>query len=218
MNGYDNRYQAVRNILELTYFASNVVIAVAVCWGLKQLRITRQIANTNARREAVRIAVDQCKHYADDTVPAFTRLGEEIQRLKLTLFPAKPAFTVQGNEIIYQNFDTERWDADYPKIAVVLVKYLNSIEFFAIPFAHGLADEDIGFDEAAMSFCQGVQATMPAFFNMRRLNAARYESAIRLYDLWTKRLTAKALAPAMKSLAELTKAIQQSKIKPVGEV
>jgi hypothetical protein len=67
-----------------------------------------------------------------------------------------------------------------------------------------------------MAFCQDVKMAMPVFFHMRRSARARYESTVKLYDVWNKRLVASALAPAVKSLEDLTRTIEKERIKPLG--
>jgi hypothetical protein len=62
-------FATLRDILELLYFVSGIAIAVAAFWGLKQLQISKQIARTNATREAIKLAADQCRHYAETSVP-----------------------------------------------------------------------------------------------------------------------------------------------------
>ncbi|MFZ1010299.1 MAG: hypothetical protein WAN65_25905 [Candidatus Sulfotelmatobacter sp.] len=65
-----------RGILELLYFASGIAIAVfaflglrQVKLGLEQLQITKEIARTNAKRESVKFASDQCRYFAETAMP-----------------------------------------------------------------------------------------------------------------------------------------------------
>src|SRR5271169_2913927 len=104
----------IRSILELLYFASGIVIAVAVILSLKQIRIgleqlktTREIANTNAKREAIKLAAEQCNYYAERTVPLFTEFVSEYKRLGLKYMSTKPQFAIQNGEIVNTNFDTK---------------------------------------------------------------------------------------------------------------
>ena len=91
----------------------------------------------------------------------------------------------------------------------------NSIEAFAIPFVAKVADDDIGYQETALGFCQQVKQLMPAIFYMRRKNVARYESTVQLFDRWNKRLVASAMAPHMKSLEVFIRDAGQG-IPPMG--
>jgi hypothetical protein len=213
----------IRSILELLYFASGIVIAVAVVLSLKQIRIglqqlktTREIANTNAKREAIKLAAEQCNYYAERTVPLFTEFVSEYKRLGLKYMSTKPQFAIQNGEIVNTNFDTKLLDAEVPKIIIPLVNFLNSVEAFAIPFAAAVADENLGYQETAINFCQTVRVHMSGLFQMRRTNNGRFESTIRLYMLWNNRLVGHALAPIMETLEELVKSGQEQKINPLG--
>jgi hypothetical protein len=123
---------------------------------------------------------------------------------------------IKNGEITNHDFDTKLLDAEVPKIEMLLVNYLNSLEAFAIPFVAGVADDELGFKETAMAFCQAVKFLMPALFQLRRKGAARYESTIKLYDMWNRRFAAAAIAPVIKPLQELVKSVEKEKIKPFG--
>jgi len=212
-----------RAILELLYFASSVAIAVFAFLGLKQiklgleqLKITKEIARTNAKRESVKFASDQARYFAEVCSPLGAKMWEEYrQKHFVYLNPPQrqPPFIVQQGEIVSQNFDLKALNEEFPK-SETIVEFLNSLEAFAIPFAAGLADEDIGFSEGARPFCQGVLQTMPALFYLRQNQLGRYESAVKLYEIWSRRLTAEVAAPAMKALDELKKAGSQ-RIRPL---
>ena len=214
---------AARGVLEVLYFGSGVVIAYAAIRALKQIRIgseqlrmTRDIADLSAKREAIKLASEQCRYYAERTMALAVPLVEEYTRLRLTFLSGPSQFTIQNGEITGVNFDLKLLDAEVPRIIVPLVHFLNALEAFAIPFAAGVADDDLGFQETAISFCQTAQVYMPALFQMRRNNNGRFESAIKLYDAWNKRLAARALGPVVKTLEELNRAAEQAKIKPLG--
>lgn len=215
MPSLSESYHLMRSILELLYFASGIAVAIGVFWGLEQLKITKQLANINAKREALKFAAERCQYFAESTVPAMTSFMAKYNGLKLT-FLRESKWTIQNGEIISHDCDTKVLDSEIPTVETLLVNYLNTMEAFAIPFAAGVADDELGFKETAMAFCQGVKVLMPAFFQMRRKGAARYESTIKLYETWNKRLVVAALSPAMKSLEELVKSVEKEKIKPLG--
>jgi hypothetical protein len=93
---------------------------------------------------------------------------------------------------------------------------MNTIEAFAIPFIAGVADDTLGYQECALGFCQQAKLIVPAIFYMRRKNMARYESAVKLLDMWNKRLVADAMGPVIKSAEAAIKAAAEAKIKPLG--
>ena len=208
-------FAKMRAVLELLYFLAGVVIAVAAVWGLEQLRITRRIARRNAEREAVKFAAERCQYFADYAVPAGGKFFGEYNRLGLRfLDPAK--FNVRQGEIVEYNFDLKRLAAQIPPIINLLANYLNTLEAFAIPFVARVADADVGFRETALAFCQGVKLMMPALFYMRQTQSARYESTIRLYELWNKRLQATSAAQAIKPMQELIRSADNERIRPMG--
>ncbi|MGB7307546.1 MAG: hypothetical protein WBC67_00655 [Candidatus Acidiferrales bacterium] len=213
-----------RSLLEVLYFCSGIVIAYAavraltqIRIGSEQLRMTRDIANLSAKRESIKLASEQCRYYAERAIPLAVPLVAEYTRLKLTFLSGQPKFTIRDGEITDTNFDLKLLEKEFLQIILPLQTFLNGLEAFAIPFAAGVADDDLGFQETAIGFCQQMQAYMPAFFEMRRRKWARFESAVRLYDAWSKRLKARELAPVMKTIEELTKAAEQAKIKPIGD-
>jgi hypothetical protein len=219
-------FATTRALLELLYFASGIAIAIFAFFGLRQitlgldqLKITKEIAKTNAKRESVKFAADQCRYFAETAMPLRAKMVEEYNRAGWTfLRVATPLgqlpFTIQNGEVTSHNFDLKALDDQYPKTGETLVSYLNALESFAIPFAYGVADEEIGYKETARAFCHEIQTHMPAIFHMRKVNIARYESSMKLFVLWNNRLVAEATAPVMKAMGELSKAAEE-RIKPL---
>jgi len=208
-------FQVFRAVIELLYFAAGVVIAIAAVWGLQQLRLTRSIATTNARREGIKFAAERCQYFAEYAVPAGHTMVEGYKQAGLTFLSVPWNWSLQNGEIVNHNFDTKLLNAEAQKIIYPLVNYLNIFEAFAIPFVARVADDDLGYQETAMSFCQTVKSLMPAFFH-QRLTGVRFESTIRLYDTWSKRLVASRVAPAMKPMEELLKSVEKERIKTLG--
>ena len=91
-------YPTVRAVLELLYFASGIGILVAALFGLKQVRVaaqqlklTKEIADSNARRESVKYAANQCSYFAKEVMPAFEKIVAEYKEHNLrSLFPQQP--------------------------------------------------------------------------------------------------------------------------------
>jgi len=166
----------------------------------------------------VRFASDLCKYFAETVVPAWADANGEYETNRLGfLTVAAPAgqapFVVQNGEFVSHHFDLQRIAAEAPKAKLAL-KYLNVLEAFAIPFAEGVADENIGFRETARPFCQGAQLYMPFLFFLRSQNLGRFESIVKLYTIWTNRLAADAVAPLMQVMQQLAKG-GEARIKPL---
>lgn len=208
-------FAAFRAVLELLYFASGIAIAIAAFWALEQIRLTKQIARTNARRESVKLAADLCTYYAETVVPKMTLAVEEHNASSLGYLSvtAQPSFVIKDGEILNTKFNTAKL-AEGPshKAGIACV---NVLEAFAIPFAAGVADEDIGYRETGISFCRAVTTFMPLMFQLRTTNSGRFESAVRLYEIWNGRLFAEMSGPALKAMQEAVKKGESGQIKPI---
>jgi hypothetical protein len=218
------------NILQGVYYAAGIAIAVAAFKGLGQLKIgleqiklTREIADsnsqiskTNAKREAIKFAAERCQYFAEHTVPDFTKMGTTYVRLRLTFLSTNPQWTIVNGEILNHNFDTNAQDAQVPQFMVELVNCLNSIEAFAIPFVAAVADDDLGYQETALGFCQEVKQLIPAIFYMRRKGMARFQSTVQLFDRWNKRLVASAMAPLLKPIEAIIREANEGRVRPMG--
>lgn len=206
-------FVTTRAVLELLYYVAGIAIAVAAFWGLKQLRISKQIARTSAKREAIKFAAERCQYFADHTVEMASQFTAEYRRLGLQFLSKELQFVVHKGEITKHNFDERLLDTEIPRISKCYVGYMNTMEAFAIPFAAGVADDKLGFQETAHAFVQGVQMCMPGIFHQRKHNGPRYESTVRLYEHWNSQLAAQRLAPVMKSMEEIIKAAEKGSIK-----
>jgi hypothetical protein len=192
----------VRAILELLYFAAGISIAIAAFIGLRQvkaalaqvkiaseqLNLSRDIASTNGKREAAKLAAEQCRYFAENVVPAFKALVDKYAEQKLTFFHARsrpndPQFAIRDGEFIDANCDTELIQREYPRVEAEVLRYLNGLEYFAILFAAGIADEDIGYRETALAFCEELNYCMAALYHLRSRNRGRFDSTIRLFEV-----------------------------------
>jgi hypothetical protein len=203
----------LRSILELSYFAANIAMAIAVWLGLNQLGLTKKIATKNAKRESLKFAAERCQYYAEHCVDLHSRVVNEHHRLGLTfLKPPLPSFSIVDGEIKPERFDEAALAQQYTKISS-LIWCLNSLEAFAIPFAAGVADDEIGFQETAAAFCAMVEPLIGVIFLLRRLGN-RYESTVKIYDRWKSRLVAQNLEGKMKQIQEQHKAVaEKGKVK-----
>ena len=145
-----------RSVLEVLYYISGIAIAVAAFWGLRQLTISKQIAKVNAKREAYKLAADECRHFADVVVPARTSLDILVRDKHLQSFTNK-TFSVETGEIKNRNFDMGLLTKEIAGFGTEIVACLNALEAFAIFFASGVADEDIGYRETGRAFCESAR-------------------------------------------------------------
>jgi hypothetical protein len=125
---------------------------------------------------------------------------------------------IKAGEFTTVNVDPPLVKREIAQIEIEVLKYLNGLEYFAILFAAGVADEDIGYRETALAFCQGVDLCMAALFHLRSQNQSRYDSTMKLFEIWNRRTTARAVAPFMTSMQALIKQAESDKRKFIREL
>jgi hypothetical protein len=212
-------FETLRAILELLYFVAGIVIAGAAIWGLQQIRLTKRIAIQNAKREGLKFAAERCQYFAEFTVPLQAALTAEHNKFGFSTMKSDWTFQIVHGEIVATaDIDLARRASELAKLATQLTPYLNSMEAFAIPFAAGVADDELGFRETAYAFCEGFKQTAPMIFSLRRKEGPRYESSVRLYECWSIRLEAEKMKKQVKDLQAKIGAAPDTKIKPVDGV
>jgi hypothetical protein len=207
-------FVTLRAVLELAYFAAGIAIAFFAGFVLQQITLTKRIATANAKRESLKFAAERCQYYAERCVPLYDRLVSESARLGLTFLATSPKFAIFNGEILPQPFDRNALFTQYMQIPADIVATMNALEAFAIPFAAGVADDELGFQETAVNFCQMVEQLSGAFIWMR-ISGPRYESVMKVYDSWKNRLVAQNLEGKMKQIQAQHKAVaEKGKLKP----
>lgn len=204
-------------VLEVLYFLSTIGLFAVACYGLKQLTLSKQLADANSKREAVRLAANQCKYFAEEVVLLLDAAIREYKQKRATFLtpPQQPAYLLKDGEFVQANYNGNLVAAEWPVVADAIVKYLNSVESFAIPFAAGVAADDIGFQETSASFCSGLSYMMPAIYHLRVVQNVKYPSALKLFCIWNNRMAANAMTPVMRQMQELIKASEKNKIEPL---
>jgi len=127
----------------------------------------------------------------------------------------QPAFVLNDGEFIRADFDIKRVNAEWAKIGQSTVNFLNSAESFAIPFAAGVADDAIGFQETASAFCLGISRCLPAIFYLKQTEAVPFKSALTLFCVWNNRKAAQVAAPLLQNMQQVILAAEKNKIKPI---
>ena len=221
-------YTVIHDVLEWLYYLSGIALAILAALGLRQiglaseqLRLTKEIAEANKKRESVKLAAEQCRYFAEEVVPALDHLIKECVRLGIQGFKLpvqqQPHFVVQDGEIKQVNVNLAVLQGEWNKICMVAVAYLNKAESFAIPFAAGVADDAIGFQETAATFCTGISSCLPAIWLLKQTQNVPFHSVLTLYCIWNNRLAADRVAPVLKGMQEIVQAADKdkNKIKPI---
>ncbi len=211
-------FENIRAALEAGYYAAGITLAYLAYRGLAQIRLTKELATTNAKREAFKLAVTQCHFYAEDVVTSRARVVA-LATEKGIDFPQPCSFKVSKGEIVEVHTAGRNIIDECQKLDQELLLYMNRLEAFAMAFTSGVADEEVAYRETARAFCQTFPETVPFIDHCRKHEIARYESTLQLYELWNNRLQSEALAKKKQDIEtaeDHLKGRQPAKIKTIG--
>jgi hypothetical protein len=209
-------FVTLRSIIELVYFVSTVVLTTVAFYGLRQLRLTKQIATQNAKRESIKFATERCQYFAETIVPAQSKAVSSYNQRKFTCLNDQ-RFRIEKGEIVEHNFDKQRialCEREALSTSSSFVELLNYLEAFAIPFVAGVADDELGYQETASAFCEFLAQVMIVIAAFRG-HGPRFESCVKLYECWSARLEAQKLKPLVQSMSEKIKAAEKAKFPPL---
>jgi hypothetical protein len=142
----------LRTVLELASFASTPVLLIAAILGLRQLYFAKsqldtakQIFRKQSTRDAFRAAASECRNFADNILPVIAEFDEFLQKNHITVFAdAKVTRTQKGLRVVLSKVDREQVKK-LSAIDFTITKYMNGMELFALHFASGIADDNIGY-------------------------------------------------------------------------
>jgi hypothetical protein len=217
---WNETYYVIRNALEILYFLSGAVLVVIafaglrqINIGLEQIRLTKQIAEKTAQRDAYRLAHEQCQSFGTSIAVTIVQVLGSAKAAGITVY-AGLAFEVEGGRIVRHSFQSDVIAAAVTRIDPTVA--MNMLEGFAMFFVTGLADEEIGYRETAIAFCELAAALMPAFWYYRERKRAMYKSVIELYEMWNNRLAIEKLQEKRKEVERDLSRVRPRTIKPIG--
>jgi hypothetical protein len=155
----------------------------------EQLEISKADIVLRSKREAIAVALDQCKRFAEHIVPAFDKLGPELIRkgyhkeLPLNTDPQFPVIPQQADPV-----GVKIWFSEVD-LRTSIVQALNELESFAMYFANDLADESVAFIPAGQSFCHICEYYRLFIGVYRQPDKVKlYQNLVKLYGMWKPRL------------------------------
>jgi hypothetical protein len=148
------------------------------------------------------------------------KFGTAYGQAQCTFLSLSQYCSVKDGEIVTEaGFDAELLAREASRMRVAIPEFLNTLEAFAIPFVARVADDDLGYQETSVAFCSAVKATLPALFEMRRMDySGRYESTVKLFERWKNRIDTETLGRNLKKAAEEYRvaAAKQEKVDSLG--
>ena len=181
-----------------------------------QLEVARTDIILRSKREAIAVALEQCKRYADHVVPHFDALTPKMvakgYQPPQNVHPEFPFIPQEQDPVGAQIWTNE------VELRTKIVQTLNELESFAMYFANDLADESIAFTPAGLSFCQ-ICEYYRLFIGVHRQpdKIKLYQNVVKLYGMWRPRLERTVLEEQGKALeAKKQKLPADKKGTPLG--
>lgn len=178
-------FNFVRDILELWSFIASILIAVFAWKALGQITASKEIARTQAKREALRIAAEKTVQFAEEIIP----LTSEYNKLKKEgKYPFLTSTQVTESwphvECKTDNFPGMMQEV-FSNNGLV-VKILNRMEGFAMFFTCGVADADVAYRPVSSVFCQCAKNFLP-YIIICNERERQYTYTLKLYSVWSMR-------------------------------
>ena len=208
--------------LEYISWIANGILAVVACFALvqvkaaiqqakssleqtklllEQVEVSRQDIALRSRREALALALDQCKRFAETIIPHFESVYEDLRRkdyiIRQVIDPSFPTISKEQDPL-----GVQIW-MNNPALRVKIRDALNELESLAMYFACDLADEEVAFTPIGQSFCNNCEACATFIGVFRQKDKVKlYQNVVKLYGIWKPRVERTALEEQGKLLEE----------------
>jgi hypothetical protein len=183
-----------RSIIEAAYLISGPLLVAGLGIGLRQLKLTRELARRAATREAHSIAVEYCRDYLAQVIPSLDALDKAIVTKGVRFFD-ETQVAILPDRIEVQTPKLEHLQK-LESVAPELAAALNRLEAFAVAFVTGVASETVAFAAVGHTFVSSVHKLLPAMVLIGGDHS--FQHALQLYKLWRSREEAKTLTARIK--------------------
>ena len=124
-----------------------------------KLKTTREIAKVNSRREALSIAANECRYFAENIIPLINEFNKKVEEFDIQLL-TKSKVEVSDDYIKVSPFiDYDHFEETKNKIISNAADVSNALEGFATFFISGVADEDLAYVTVGSAYCYIVKKT-----------------------------------------------------------
>ena len=163
-----------------------IIGVVGLGFAYCQYKHSVSIAEKSDKRAAVELAARECTHYGAVLMPQLLKLRKDIEDSGCQFFKH---FKLIREENELKSNTSEVTEEDYKKLNECfpdILRFLNALEGFAIPFAAGVADNRVGFIECGRSFVD----LFEGHFGLYAAHELKhyYQSTQTLYWSWRKQI------------------------------
>lgn len=208
-------FKNFHDILEIIYFLTAGPILLYVAFrGLQQIKVAKESTRINSKRDAFRIAAEQCNVFKDKVIPLFQEVNKEIKEKDVKFF-SKFVVNFDGKGIQVK-LKEEITEEDITKMESIanLTELFNIIEGYALYFASGVADEKVGYITTGKAFCNIVEQYIVII--VPEFKKGYYKNISILFSIWHNRLMTDKLLLDKAEIDKKIKANQTITIPAIG--
>jgi len=206
--------ETIKSILEIINYLSAPVLVFLAYKGLEQIKVARETNKINSKRDAFKIAAEQCNTFKDIVIPYAKNLSDEIKKKDIKFFEMFDV-KIDGNMLKVQP-KQKIPDEEYDKLDSLehLIAFHNSLEGYALYFTSGVAEDLIGFNTTGKAFCNMVEQYLPLL--AVDFNGGNYKNIKKLYFHWHKRIETEKILLEKNRLEDKLKANKTVDFKSIG--
>jgi hypothetical protein len=219
------KFQDAQSVLETLYYISGIVVASVAVFGLRQLSLLKrslkqsaELSRVSAKREAFKLAADQCRFYLEVVIPSQNKcyLDPEMKDAlnHLDSFSVEVSATgIRLNPPKLAKPDDKVFPFNQAQLLTILAM-ANSLEAFAVFFVSGVAAEAIAFNSIGVTYCHTAKGLAP--FMVAFGSNDHFQHALHLFILWQMRIDRQELQNQHDEVSEKLGRAQDIRIKPIG--
>ncbi|MBS4688605.1 hypothetical protein J4G63_15325 [Aeromonas sobria] len=209
--------QEFRDYLEIAYFISGIVVAIAALIALYQIKIAKESLQTQSKRDALSLTASQCSHYNTRIIELQNKLYDKRVSSKCTFFDSSNwEIDTDGKDVLVKNVGKNKPSIDeLDKVSQELLDVVNAMDSFAVYFTSNVADESVAYKSVANTFISTAERYMPWIIHAYNTDDY-FANIIDLYVIWKNRKKQELLKTKMEHLKnELDKSTLKTE-KPIG--
>ena len=182
--------QTIKDILELIFLISGPIVAYFGFRALGQINeLIKQVTEPtesrmiSSKREAYKIASDQCAYFTTSIIPLIDNLDHVVEANGITFFEKSRVETISDVIKVIPFFK------DKEEISKVFslpnLELFNSLESFSMFFASGVASEKIGYLIIGTTYCNVVSKYLALLGTLS--DGRHFNNTLYLFKIWNAR-------------------------------
>jgi hypothetical protein len=202
----------LKNILELLYLLSGPALVFFAYKALEQIKVTKDLAKINAKREAYKVTADESRYFSEKIIPLINILDTKVDELGAQVF-LKSSVKVENNTVIVKLFTNyPKHDEIIDQLTGEFVELSNALSDFSTYFVSGIADEKLAYNTLGRTYCDTVKKYAPLLVLISNAN----DNVIQLFVIWNNRAIKDKALIEKRKLEETIKNTSEITVEPIG--